>query len=49
VEEVQAGRCHTCHDRAHNGDADILDFQYNLIWKTQNKAFREGVLDYVGD
>jgi len=41
--------CYSCHDRAHNGDGVILDFQFNLIWKTQDRAFKEGVLDYVSD
>ena len=41
--------CHTCHTKAHNGDPDILDFQMLLIWKTQDKAFKEGKLQYVSE
>ena len=41
--------CYTCHDKAHNGDHDILDNQFLLIWKTQNQAFKEGRLQYVSD
>jgi len=40
--------CFTCHNRAHSGDADILDFQAELIWKTLDKAFKQGVLIYDG-
>ena len=35
--------------KAHNGDPDILDFQMLLIWKTQDKAFKEGKLQYVSE
>jgi hypothetical protein len=41
--------CYVCHDKAHNGDHDILDNQFLLIWKTQNQAFKEGRLQYVSD
>jgi hypothetical protein len=36
--------CYTCHDKAHNGDRDIIDFQPHFIFKTLDKAFRSGVL-----
>jgi len=39
--------CYKCHDAVHNGDANILDYQVELIWKTQREAFKQGVLDYV--
>jgi len=38
--------CFTCHDKAHNGDADILDWQAQFIFKTLDSAFRVGILDY---
>jgi|TARA_B100000315_G_scaffold254404_1_gene295399 5-methylcytosine-specific restriction endonuclease McrA len=37
--------CYKCHYAAHNGDVDILDHQMILIWKTQHKAFQEGILN----
>ena len=36
--------CYTCHDRAHNGGRDIIDFQPHFIFSTLDKAFRSGVL-----
>lgn len=36
--------CYTCHDKAHSGDANILNFQAELIFKTLTKAFKEGIL-----
>ena len=41
--------CFSCHDRAHNGDADVLDWQANHIFKTLTKAFNSGILGYVGE
>ena len=41
--------CYKCHDAVHNGDASILDYQAELIWKTLDKAFKQGVLVYVGE
>ena len=41
--------CFTCHDRAHNGDADVLDWQADYIFKTLTKAFNSGILGYVGE
>ena len=41
--------CFTCHDRAHNGDADILDWQADHLFKTWTKAFNSGILGYVGE
>jgi len=38
--------CYTCHDKAHNGDADILDWQVDFIFKTLDKAFRHGIMEY---
>jgi hypothetical protein len=37
--------CHTCHSAAHNGDADILDWQFTFIFDTLDKATRAGVLE----
>ena len=36
--------CFTCHNKAHSGDADVLDWQPQFIFKTLDKAFRDGVL-----
>lgn len=36
--------CYTCHDKAHNGDNDVLDWQAEFIFKTLTMAFREGIL-----
>ena len=41
--------CFSCHDRAHNGDADVLDWQADYIFKTLTKAFNSGILGYVGE
>ena len=41
--------CFSCHDRAHNGDADVLDWQADFIFKTLTKAFNSGILGYVGE
>ena len=38
--------CFKCHASAHNGDANILDFQADFIFKTLDKAFRYGILEY---
>lgn len=38
--------CYTCHAKAHNGDRDILDWQADFIFKTQEKAFSCGELKY---
>ena len=38
--------CFTCHDKAHNGEDDILDWQAQFIFKTLDAAFRIGILDY---
>ena len=40
--------CHTCHSAAHNGDADILDWQFTFIFDTLDKATRAGVLEADG-
>jgi len=37
--------CFKCHDRAHNGDGEILDWQAEHIFKTLTKAFQSGILD----
>ena len=34
--------CFACHNRAHNGDSEILDFQPHFIFKALDKAFRDG-------
>lgn len=41
--------CYSCHTRAHNGDADILDWQHVFIFDTLRLAFNEGILGYNGD
>ena len=38
--------CYSCHDRAHNGDSDVLDFQAEFIFKTLTAAFKYGILTY---
>ena len=37
--------CFNCHDKAHNGDRDVLDWQADFIFKTLDKAFRAGILN----
>jgi len=37
--------CFKCHDRAHNGDGEILDWQAEHIFKTLTTAFQSGILD----
>ena len=41
--------CFSCHDRAHNGDADVLDWQADHIFKTLTTAFNSGIIGYVGE
>jgi len=41
--------CFTCHDKAHNGDADILDWQADYLFKTWTKAFNSDILGYMGE
>jgi len=36
--------CFTCHDRLHNGDRDVVDWQAEFIFKTLDAATRAGVL-----
>jgi hypothetical protein len=36
--------CFKCHDSAHNGDSNVLDFQADFIFKTLDKAFSCGKL-----
>jgi hypothetical protein len=38
--------CFECHASAHAGDANVLDFQADFIFKTLTKAFRYGILAY---
>jgi len=38
--------CYSCHDRAHNGDGAVLDWQHMHIFKTLTPAFRDGILVY---
>ena len=38
--------CHTCHDKVHNGDIDVLDWQPMFILKTLDSAFRCGKIKY---
>ena len=37
--------CYSCHDRAHNGDGEVLDFQHMHVFKTLTPAFQSGILD----
>ena len=39
--------CFECHASAHNGDANILDFQADFIFKTLTKAFSSGILGHI--
>jgi len=41
--------CFNCHDRAHNGDGLILDFQADHIFKTLDNSFNGGILGYIGE
>ena len=41
--------CFSCHDRAHSGDADVLDWQADHIFKTLTTAFNSGIIGYVGE
>jgi len=41
--------CFSCHNRAHNGDADVLDWQADHIFKTLTTAFNSGIIGYVGE
>ena len=36
--------CFECHASAHNGDANILDFQAQFIFNTLQRAFNYGIL-----
>ena len=38
--------CFECHASAHSGDANILDFQAEFIFKTLTAAFKYGILTY---
>ena len=38
--------CFECHASAHAGDANVLDFQADFIFKTLTKAFKYGILVY---
>lgn len=38
--------CFECHASAHSGDANVLDWQADFIFKTLDKAFRHGILEY---
>ena len=38
--------CFECHASAHSGDADILDWQPDFIFKTLDKAFSCGKLTF---
>jgi hypothetical protein len=40
--------CHRCHADAHNGDAEILDWQFTFIFDTLDRATRAGVLKLDG-
>jgi len=41
--------CFSCHDRAHNGDGLVLDFQADHIFKTLDNSFNGGILGYMGE
>ena len=36
--------CFECHASAHSGDASVLDFQADFIFKTLTKAFHHGII-----
>ena len=38
--------CFTCHDKAHNGDGDVLDWQADYIFKTLTQAFKSSIMVY---
>ena len=39
--------CFECHASAHHGDASILDFQADFIFKTLTRAFNSDILNCV--
>ena len=41
--------CFKCHDNAHNGDRDVLDWQADFLFKTWTNAFNSGILGYIGE
>jgi hypothetical protein len=41
--------CFKCHDNAHNGDGDVLDWQADYLFKTWTNAFNSGILGYIGE
>ena len=38
--------CFECHESAHSGDHNVLDFQAQFIFNTLQRAFSYGILDY---
>lgn len=36
--------CYLCHDKAHNGGVDVVDYQAEFIFKTLTEAFKHGIL-----
>ena len=36
--------CYSCHDKAHTGEKEVVDWQAQLIFKTLDKAFRDGII-----
>jgi len=38
--------CFECHQSAHSGDHNVLDFQAQFIFNTLQRAFAYGILDY---
>ena len=41
--------CHFCHAAAHNGEADILDWQFTFIFDTLDKATRHEIIEVNKD
>ena len=38
--------CYICHDKAHNGDANILDWQHMHVFNTLQLAYNRGIMKY---
>ena len=38
--------CFECHQSAHSGDHNVLDFQAQFIFNTLQRAFAYGIIDY---
>ena len=40
--------CFSCHDKVHNADRWLIEYQPIMVLKTLDSAFRVGILDYKG-